>query len=633
MSPPVNSSEYQVTPCISLDGNTLYFASSSPPGWLYDIYVTYKVGGSWQSPISLGTTVNSPSRDLDPSIFSSEDGLIMYFASDRPDGYGNWDIWVTHKIGDVWQAPVNLGPPVNTTGRDGAPSISSDGDTLYFISDRAGGQGDDDIWFTYKVSGAWQTPVNLGAIVNSSSYESNPDISSDGKRLYFSSYRPGGQGGLDIWVTHRIGGIWQPPLNLGPPVNTYKEDGHPSISFDGNTLYLYSDRPSGQGGEEPDLWVTYQVDTDGDGIPDNEDNCPKIFNPDQADGDSDGIGDVCDNCLKTANPDQEDKDCDGFGDACDIDLVGLEYSATIDDLDDVLDFAFFDFGWHCVGDTSCGDLTIKNSGDHNVIIVQVCTQCTVWFSSECSYFYIESPTPRNELLKPGDSVTIRFCYNPWEEPPHEFRWDRCFDAAIWFRLPGDPRYQTWGVYLEGKRGENGCYLVRTIYEQDFGNSVVGFSQERTFTLSNTGCGPLTVSEIISDRPEFAVVSPTLPFTVSENTSLDATIQFVPSGVGEVTGVLMVESNALNRDVVTGEIIGNVGIEVMGIGLEGMLGDVTGDSEVNVSDVVGVINFILGNVIPLEAQIWAADLNGNGTVNILDAVALVNLILTGIGRPY
>ena len=346
------------------------------------------------------------------------------------------------------------------------------------------------------------------------------------------------------------------------------------------------------------------------------------------DRDGDGVPDDTDNCPALANPDQEDADGDGFGDACDIRAefkTGVEQPGGVTELQS---YPFIDYDWHCVGDTACGMLAITNIGDFDVTIVHVCTQCSVFAGSECEFFYVEPPAPRDELLRPDESVTVRICYDPYARPPLQgFRWDRCFDAQVVFRVPGDPRYQIGDVYLEGKRADGGCFLGRMTSEQDFGNVIVGSPQEQVITVSNTGCDPLTVSGIFSDKSEFLVVNPSLPFTVAEFGYQDVVVRFAPSLSGEVSGVLVVRSDAQNRDVETEELIGDVEIEVKGIGVEPIRGDVTNDAQVNVLDVLAVVNIVLGNLEPTDLQELAADMDGDGMVNVLDAMALVNKILT------
>ncbi len=212
------------------------------------------------TPTNLGPTVNSSALDSVPSI--SADGLELYFSSGRPGGYGSLDIWVTKRPtkDDPWGTPVNLGSTVNSSYDDPTPSISADGLTLYFSSNRAG-EGGYDLWLTTRatVSDPWGTPVNLGSTVNSSYDETSQSISADGLSIYFSSYdrhRPDGYGGRDIWVTTRptTNDPWGQPVNLGPTVNSSHHDWRPSISADGLSLFFPSNRPGGYGSW--DLYVT-----------------------------------------------------------------------------------------------------------------------------------------------------------------------------------------------------------------------------------------------------------------------------------------------------------------------------------------------------------------------------------------
>jgi len=214
------------------------------------------------NPTNLGLTVNSSSHEWDPYI--SADGLSLYFLSGRPGGFGDADIWVTTRKNkdDPWGSPVNLGTPVNTSAFEGAPCLSHDGLSFYFVSDRPGSSGWLDIWMTTRKTkdNPWSSPVNLGPTVNSSADENQPNIPTDGLSLYFSDHsnavvRPGGLGGTDIWVTTRKtkDDPWGPPVNLGPTVNSSNNDGSTSISTDRLSLYFHSNRP---GFGRSDIWVT-----------------------------------------------------------------------------------------------------------------------------------------------------------------------------------------------------------------------------------------------------------------------------------------------------------------------------------------------------------------------------------------
>lgn len=222
------------------------------------------------NPTNLGPSVNSSAHEYDPSI--SADELELYFNSYRPGSFGEYDIWMTTRKtkADPWGIPVNLGPTVNSPAGELAPSISTDGLSLYFSSDRSGGYGVQDIWVTTREtkSAPWGEPVNLGPTVNSVAREHAPSISTDGLELYFSglwefpeSSRPGGSGGSDIWVTTRKTkrDPWGTPVNLGPAVNSTTYDESPSISGDGLSLYFYSHRSGGSG--ESDIWVTKRKST------------------------------------------------------------------------------------------------------------------------------------------------------------------------------------------------------------------------------------------------------------------------------------------------------------------------------------------------------------------------------------
>jgi len=194
----------------------------------------------------------------------SYDGLEMYIESFV--GLGNWDLQVLRRAStdEDWGPPENLGPAVNTANVEACSSISADGLTLYFNSNRPGGYGTSDIYMITRATknDPWGPPVNLGPKVNSSADEAFPWISADGLELYFSSTRPGGYGDWDFWVTKRAtrNDAWADPVNLGPVVNSpYTETG-PCLSPDG-LLLAFSDyfltsspRPGGYGSN--DMWMS-----------------------------------------------------------------------------------------------------------------------------------------------------------------------------------------------------------------------------------------------------------------------------------------------------------------------------------------------------------------------------------------
>ena len=292
LGPPVNTSSSDQGPNISADGLELYFCSGRPGGsGNRDLWVATRPTASdpWGEPVNLGPTVNSSAGEWAPSI--SADGLELFFLSwPGRGGYGSYDLWVTTRAttDDEWGTPVNLGSTVNSSSWDGDPDISADGLSLYFGSMRPGGVGGLDIWVTTRATtdDPWGTPVNLGPTVNSSAADYCPEISADGRTLFFSEYdsgpfRPGGYGAADIWVTTRatVSDPWSMPVNLGPTVNSSASDGHPAISADCSTIFFMSVRPGGLGGH--DLWqspVLPVVDLNGDGIVDSADMCIMVDN-------------------------------------------------------------------------------------------------------------------------------------------------------------------------------------------------------------------------------------------------------------------------------------------------------------------------------------------------------------------
>ncbi|MFH1718008.1 MAG: M56 family metallopeptidase, partial [Planctomycetota bacterium] len=275
IGPPVNTSAGEYGPNVSADGLSLYFSSNrtgGSGGW--DIWVTTRAttNTDWSTPINLGVIVNTSADEGRPSI--SADSLSLYYETNRSGGSGSWDIWVTTRATTEhdWGTPVNLGPTVNSSTVDSGPSISADGLSLFFESGRPGfGLGD--IWVATRATIAeqWGPPVNLGSPINTSDFDVQPSISADGMTLFFTSNR---SGNLDLWVTTRatIAEQWGPPINLGSVVNSSADDVFPCISADGKTLYFNSSRPGGVGSY--DLWqvsILPVVDLNGDGKVDFKD--------------------------------------------------------------------------------------------------------------------------------------------------------------------------------------------------------------------------------------------------------------------------------------------------------------------------------------------------------------------------
>lgn len=221
----------------------------------------------WSTPVKLGPTVNTASLDAGPAI--SKDGLSLFFSSDRMGGFGSQDIWLTQRptTDSPWGTPVNLGPGINTGALEQVPALSRDEHWLFFNSDRTGGCGGVDIWASFRVNAhddfGWEPPVNLGAGdqcgigVNSAffdggvSYFENDD--GGAPLLFFGSARPGGPGGIDIYVSTQMPDGSFGPASLVTELSSPQSDQRPVPRFDGLELFLFSDRVGTLGGF--DIWV------------------------------------------------------------------------------------------------------------------------------------------------------------------------------------------------------------------------------------------------------------------------------------------------------------------------------------------------------------------------------------------
>lgn len=281
LGPIVNSAGNDQHPAISRDGLSLYFASDRPGGMgVLDIYVSERATTEdpWGPPRNLGSPINSNSPDLAPDL--SDDGHYLFFHSGRAGGCGGLDLYAAFRRDPHdnmgWEAPVNLGCEINGPFNDAGPALTHhDGDgtpTLYFTSTRPGGSGDFDIYKSKFVrddadtdggagefqQGHWG-PATFVPELSGPFRDTRITIARDGLELFISSDvtgRPGGIGGQDVWRATRAtdSDSWSAPVNLGPGVNSTAFDGAPALSWDGTTLYFFSARSGGLGGN--DLYVT-----------------------------------------------------------------------------------------------------------------------------------------------------------------------------------------------------------------------------------------------------------------------------------------------------------------------------------------------------------------------------------------
>lgn len=247
LGPEVNSRQMEYFPSVSADGNTLVYTyrNMDDEGADEDFWVTQKDGetGAWgkSRPLKgfLNTTLNEGAQSL------TSDGQTLYFAAcERPGGEGSCDIYVSYQTGGGnWSRPINLGGSINSALWESQPSVSADGQTLYFVRgmDKLG--KNQDIYYSTKSGdGRWQKAKKLAGPVNTQFQESAPFIHFDNQSLYFSSNGHPGMGDMDFFVSRRQeDGTWGEPENLGYPINSRGPEFSLVVAPDGKTGYFSSD--------------------------------------------------------------------------------------------------------------------------------------------------------------------------------------------------------------------------------------------------------------------------------------------------------------------------------------------------------------------------------------------------------
>lgn len=233
-------------------GRTLYFTSKRTGGTAEDaadakegdedVYQINFADGKWSDPSLLPRPINSENNE-GASTFSADGQTVVYTACGRDGGVGGCDLYIMTLEGSQWSEPKNLGDVVNSKEWDSQPTISSDGTRIIFSSERDGGYGGGDLYMVEKnVFGEWGPPQNLGGIVNTPFYDKSPYLSPDGKTLYFASLGHPGFGSYDLFKTVYENGKWSQPVNMGKPLNTTGSDQYFTIGGSGEVGYFASDR-------------------------------------------------------------------------------------------------------------------------------------------------------------------------------------------------------------------------------------------------------------------------------------------------------------------------------------------------------------------------------------------------------
>ncbi|HET6243596.1 MAG: PD40 domain-containing protein [Bacteroidetes bacterium] len=267
MGPVINSLHHDYAPLISADGNLLIFTSrreSSTGGLLdpyeeyfEDIYISRKVENEWTEPKGISHNINSSGHDASVTLTADGEKLFIYRTNQSLTG---GDIYESKYDGSDWTKPEKLEPDINSVdGWESSASISQDSEIFYFSSNRPGGYGGKDIYRVVKLpNGLWSKASNLGSAINTAFDDDAPFIHPDGKTLYFSSKGHNTMGGYDIFKTIKDENGWSTPENIGYPINSVEDDIYFVLTVNGDVGYYASKKASGIG--KSDIYKVFLPD-------------------------------------------------------------------------------------------------------------------------------------------------------------------------------------------------------------------------------------------------------------------------------------------------------------------------------------------------------------------------------------
>jgi OOP family OmpA-OmpF porin len=234
----INQFAMQYFPTVTADQRYfLYTARGDGPEADENLFIASLIKDRWSDPASVSAMINTTDNEGASTI--SGDGKTLVFTScNRPDSHGDCDLYISYRKGDQWSKPKNMGPVVNSATWDSQPSLSADGRTLYFTSLRKNGVGQEDIWTSHLLeNGTWSPALNLGAPINTAGKDMGPFIHASNSTLYFVSDGHIGMGGLDVYEANIENNGWGQPKNMGYPLNTYQNEGSVFITSNNSKGY------------------------------------------------------------------------------------------------------------------------------------------------------------------------------------------------------------------------------------------------------------------------------------------------------------------------------------------------------------------------------------------------------------
>jgi outer membrane protein OmpA-like peptidoglycan-associated protein len=244
----INSPQSEYYPSFTIDDSIFVFTRRGE-GLREDFMMSNLLPGNYSKAMLINGTLNEEASK--GAINISQDGEWLVFAGNfAGKGYGNFDLYISYNTPQGWSEPINLGENINTEFWESAPSLSPDKNALYFSSNRPGGYGGKDLYVSHRnANGKWSSAQNMGPLINTKGDEEAPFIHADNNTLYYTSNGLPGYGGTDIYVTRKdSAGNWSAPENLGYPVNTIEDEGTLFVASDGVTAYFASDRADSRGG-------------------------------------------------------------------------------------------------------------------------------------------------------------------------------------------------------------------------------------------------------------------------------------------------------------------------------------------------------------------------------------------------
>ncbi len=274
----INSQYSDYGPVISADESTMLFTSRRPTTtggkidpeineYYEDIYVSTRKAGKWTTAVNIGSPINTENHDANSGLSADGQKFLIYIAGKKDLG----DLYESELKGESWSKPDHMNSNINTDYHESSACYSPDGNAVYFVTEKPEGFGDRDIYVSLKdKKGKWGKATNLGNMINTKYGEEGIFMHPDGKTIYFSSQGHKSMGGYDIFKSVYENGKWGEPENLGYPVNTPDDDVFFVISASGKHGYYASFNANGYG--EKDIYMITFLGPEKEMVLNNEDN-------------------------------------------------------------------------------------------------------------------------------------------------------------------------------------------------------------------------------------------------------------------------------------------------------------------------------------------------------------------------